>query len=264
MRMRGPGGAGAAAALLRQGARLVGDETAGTMMTFALLLPVLVAAAGAAIDYSFAASTRSKMQAIADASALASVREMQLARSDSSKITAIANNVINSAMPDVSATVSVDFQQMTVHVDIDKQYVPVIRIMSSGTTLHVGATAKMNGSMPLCLLGLDPSAPHTVGLEQNALLTAPGCLVQSNSKSKVGLQSKDNATMTAGMICSAGGKVQSHNANYSPAPTTDCPVLTDPLSSRPAPAVGGCDYNNKVVDGLTVTLPPGVYCGGWC
>jgi hypothetical protein len=248
--------------LLRQGARLVGDEAAGTMMTFALLLPVLVAAAGAAIDYSFAASTRSKMQAIADASALASVREMQLARSDSSKITAIANNVINSAMPDVTATVSVDFQQMTVHVDIDKQYVPVIRIMSSGTKLHVGATAKMNGSMPLCLLGLDPAAPHTVGLEQNALLTAPGCLVQSNSKSKVGLQSKDNATMTAGMICSAGGKVQSHNSNYSPAPTTDCPVLADPLSSRPAPAVGGCDYNNKVIDGLTVTLPPGVYCGG--
>src|SRR5262249_6453661 len=85
--MRTHGGrAGATAALLRQGARLVGDEAAGTMMTFALLLPVLVAAAGAAIDYSFAASTRSKMQAVADASALASVREMQLARSDSSKI----------------------------------------------------------------------------------------------------------------------------------------------------------------------------------
>ncbi len=65
----------------------------------------------------------------------------------------------------------------------------------------------MSGSMPLCLLGLDPTAPHTIGLEKSALLTAPGCLVQSNSKSPVGMQSKDNAVIKAGMICSAGGKV---------------------------------------------------------
>jgi Flp pilus assembly protein TadG len=261
MRTRDPGRANAVAAVLRQGARLVGDEAAGTLVTFALLLPVLVAAAGAAVDYSLAASTRSKMQAVADSAALASVREMQLARSDSSKITAIANNVVNSELKDVRSTVNVDFQQMTVQVILDKQYTPVIRI-TSATQLHASSTAKMNGSMPLCLLGLDPSAPQTVGLEQNAFLTAPGCLVQSNSKSNVGLQSKDNAVMTAGMICSAGGKVQSQNANYSPAPTTDCPVLADPLSSRPAPIIGGCDYTGKVIDGLTVTLQPGVYCGG--
>ena len=120
----------------------------------------------------------------------------------------------------------------------------------------------MSGSMPLCLLGLDPKAPHTIGLEHSALLTAPGCLVQSNSNSTNGLQSKNNAVMKAGMICSVGGKVQTNKANYSPTPTTDCPVLPDPLSSRTAPPVGACNYNNKVVDGDAVTLPPGVYCGG--
>ena len=68
--------------------------------------------------------------------------------------------------------------------------------------------------------------------------------------------------MKAGMICSAGGKVQTGNANFSPAPTTDCPVLKDPLSSRAAPPVGACNYTNKVVDGISTTLSPGVYCGG--
>jgi Putative Flp pilus-assembly TadE/G-like len=231
------------------------------MTIFALTLPVLVAAAGAAVDYSLAASTRSKMQAVADSAALASVRELQLARTDSSRVAVIANNVINSALQDVTPTITVDFQAMTVQVAIEKKYTPVIRI-SSGTQLRVSAKAKMSGSMPLCLLGLDPKAPQTIGLEQSALLTAPGCLVQSNSTSAVGVKSKDNAVMKAGMICSAGGKVQTSNANFSPTPTTDCPVLPDPLSSRVPPPIGACNYNNKVVDGGYEALPPGVYCGG--
>ena len=150
---------------------------------------------------------------------------------------------------------------MTVQVDIQKQYTPVIRI-TSGTTLRVSAKAKMSGSMPLCLLGLNPTAPDAINLDDSALLTAPGCLVQSNSKDKKGLESAHSAVMTAGMICSAGGKAQTRNANFSPAPTTDCPVLQDPLIGRAPPSVGACNYNNKVVDGGYEALQPGVYCGG--
>src|SRR5262249_54284844 len=73
---------------------------------------------------------------------------------------------------------------------------------------------------------------------------------------------RDSATPPAGRICSPGGKVTPHPPNFPPPPPPDCPALPAPPSPRPAPAVGGCDYNNKVIDGLTVTLPPGVYCGG--
>ncbi len=250
-----------AGTLRPQVACFVADEVGGTMMVFALTLPVLMVAAAAAVDYSLAASTWSKMQAVADSAALVSVRELQLARADSARITAVANNVVHSALQNATAAVKVDFQAMTVKVVIEKQYTPVIRTQAA-TQLHVSATAKMSGSMPLCLLGLDLASPKTIGLEQSALLTAPGCLVQSSSKSSVGLQSKNNAVMKAGMICSAGGKVQTSNANFSPAPTTDCPVLPDPLSSRPTPPVANCDYTNKVVDGGSKTLHPGVYCGG--
>ena len=44
--------------------------------------------------------------------------------------------------------------------------------------------------------------------------------------------------------------------------------MADPLASRSPPVVGGCDYGSlmpplpKVVDGGTVTLNPGTYCGG--
>ncbi|QCK87364.1 hypothetical protein E8L99_17170 [Phreatobacter aquaticus] len=38
--------------------------------------------------------------------------------------------------------------------------------------------------------------------------------------------------------------------------------LRDPLSARPAPYVGGCNQTNLVVSGISMTLRPGVYCGG--
>ena len=247
--------------MMRQAGRFIGNEAAGIAMTFALILPVLIVAGGAAIDYSFALMTQTKMKGVADSAALASVRELQLARTDSNRITAIANNVINSLLQGVASTINVDFKGMTVQVVIQKQYTPVFGILS-GINLQASATAKMSGSMPLCLLGLDLKAPQTIGLEQSALLTAPGCLVQSNSTSAVGVQSKMDAVMTAGMICSAGGIVQTSKPNYSPAPTTDCPVLADPLSSRVAPPIGACNYTDTVIDGGYAPRQPGVYCGG--
>lgn len=242
-------------------ARFATDESAGTLMTFALALPVLILAAGAAVDYSFAAMTRTRMQSAADSAALASVRELQLARTDAQRVKVIARNVVNSAVQDVTTDVRVDFKALTVQVDVRKHYTPFFRMLSDAE-LRVTAKAKMSGSMPLCLLGLDKSAPQTIGLENSAMLTAPGCLVQSNSRNLLGMHSKFNAKLTAGMICSAGGVLLSIGANYSPRPTTDCPTLQDPLRSRPAPPVGGCNYKNMVVDGGHRTLPAGVYCGG--
>jgi Flp pilus assembly protein TadG len=250
-----------AASLRRRAGRFVVDEAASTMITFALATPLIVAASGAAIDYSFAASIRSKMQSTADAAVLASARELQLARADSGRIIAVANNVINSSLLGVTSTVNVDFKVMTVQVILEKQYTPFILKLSS-PQLRVTAKAKMSGSMPLCLLGLHPSAPGTINLDQSALLTAPGCLVQSNSNSAKGLEAMHSAVLVAGMICTVGGKSQTRNANFSPAPTTDCPVLQDPLSARAPPPIGACNYTNKVVDGVSATLLPGVYCGG--
>jgi len=247
-----------------QVSRFVADGAASTLTIFALTLPVLVAAGGMVVDYTNAASMRTRMQTTADMAALAAARELQLSRANPSAIAAVATNLINGALQGATPVVNVDTQAMTVQVVIQKQYQPVTGrfVLNSPIALSASSTAKMSGSMPLCLLGLDPAAAETIGLEASALMTAPGCLVQSNSTSKLGLKSKDSAVLLAGMICSAGGKVNATSANFSPAPTTDCPVLPDPLSSRVAPSVGACNHTGKVVDGTYQTLQPGTYCGG--
>lgn len=244
--------------------RFRADEAANALMVFALTMPVLMAAGGAGIDFGLAAWTRNKMQAVADTAALASAQELQLAQTDTGRIDAIARNYVSGMLQDVTTTVKIDVRAATVQVIINKTYTPVTGalIMKDATQLQATATAKMSNPLPLCLLGLNPSAPQTIGMEQDALLTAPGCLVQSNSNSTVGLKSKNNAVMQAGLICSAGGKVKDNGGNYTPDALTDCPVMPDPLSYRTAPPVGACTYTNKVVDGGSETLQPGVYCGG--
>jgi hypothetical protein len=86
--------------------------------------------------------------------------------------------------------------------------------------------------------------------------------VQSNSRDPQGLTARDFAYLKAQRICSSGGYDGRTGSNLSPAPVTDCPPIEDPLGKRPAPSAGGCDYTNTVVNRQTVTLSPGVYCGG--
>src|SRR5581483_4525122 len=52
------------------------------------------------------------------------------------------------------------------------------------------------------------------------------------------------------------------DGSCAPTPVTDCPVMPDPLASRPPPPDAPCNYVAKVVAGSTATLQPGVYCGG--
>jgi Flp pilus assembly protein TadG len=239
-------------------------EAGNISIAYALMLPVILGAAGIALDYSRAASERSKMQAVADAAAIAAARELQMARADPDKIAAVAKSYVTTQIADVAIGTKVDTQALKVRVDLAKDIKPTVaKIIWSGTIhLTASATAGMSGGLPLCLIGLDTRAPGTIKLEQNALLTAPSCVVYSNSKSTQGLKSMDDAVLKAGFICSAGGKVQTKNTNYSPSPQTDCPVISDPLAERKAPATSSCDYKNRVVAGTTTTLKPGVYCGG--
>jgi Flp pilus assembly protein TadG len=253
-----------AAALAGSLARFAAATSGNTVIVFALALPVLVGGVGVGVDYTLAAATRSKMQGVADAAAVAAAQELILARSDPAKIAAVATTFVNAMLQAVTITTNVDVNASTVQVVLSKTYTSMMGsfVQSNGIALSVRATARMNGSLPLCLLGLDPSSPGTLGLQASAQLTASVCLVQSDSTSPAGIQSQNSATMLAGLICSSGGKVQTSNANFSPQPTTDCPAVPDPLKARMTPSVGACNQTNKVADGTTETLQPGVYCGG--
>jgi len=60
----------------------------------------------------------------------------------------------------------------------------------------------------------------------------------------------------------SGGYVAMSPGAVEPKPLTDCPSFDDPLASRPAPKVGGCDHLAMIILNQNKTLNPGTYCGG--
>ena len=240
------------------------DRSANAAITFGLAAPVLIGMVAVAVDYSRAAAGKSKLQAVADAAALYSAREWQMAQSQSERIVAAALAYARSQAPDAQAAATADAGTYTVNVVLEKDYELTIgkAVFGGNTHVRVSATAKMTGGLPLCLVGLEPSGPRAVTLQTNARMTAQSCLVYSNSTNPYGLVSEDNSVLQAGYICSAGGKVKTNNTNFSPEPMTDCPAIPDPLAAREPPPDGPCNHLLKIVSGEVATLSPGIYCGG--
>jgi hypothetical protein len=58
-----------------------------------------------------------------------------------------------------------------------------------------------------------------------------------------------------------GGAVLSNNSHVTPTPITGITPVEDPFATVPPPTFNGCDYTNLQTKG-TMTLDPGVYCGG--
>ena len=254
---------------LDRGLALLRDRRGGTAIIFALAMPAVVGAAAVSLEYVSASNNRAKMQATADAAALAAARELSLAQNSSSNAGTVAQNYARSelalSLKNLTFTVETNVidNNTSVQVKISTSYQPIVaRIVGQDAmAVKVEAVARISAGYPICLLGLDESMPGTVHLESEARLTAPKCAIYSDSKNVQGVQAVQNAVVSAALICSAGGKVGS-NANFNPTPITDCPIVKDPLASRPAPPVGDCVATNKTVDGQTVTLYPGTYCGG--
>jgi Flp pilus assembly protein TadG len=243
---------------------LARNKTGGALATFGLLTPVLLMGIAAAVDYGMFEQGRGRLQAQVDSAAIAAAREMQMAQADSARITAVAEHFVKSSEPQASVATRVNATALSVTVSARKTYDPKVGAFfwKKAPTIAVSATAKLSGSMPLCLLSLEPRAPAALSLEASAMMTATGCMVYSNSTSPYGLQAKDNATLTAGLICTAGGSAKTSGATVTPNPVTDCPQMADPLKSRTPPSDTTCRFHNTVVSGVVHTLQPGVYCNG--
>ena len=167
-----------------------------------------------------------------------------------------------------------DSYSVTTSVNINEGTVEVVVVQTGAAyfsefimpppDIRVSTVARVVGGGRICVLALEASEANAVNLQDTSKIQAERCGVFSNSTSSDGLSKESGATITAEMICSAGG-YNGSASKATPEPVTDCPAIDDPLASREPPAVGGCDYNNvkhMVWKATDVTLTPGVYCGG--
>lgn len=262
---------------LRQGSRRLlaalmrgaGNRKGSVAIFFSLSLLPLIAIAGAGFDFMAMSALRSQLQAAADAGALRAARELRLARMGNFDVSPFATTAARSVLArsvqplsGISVTASLIDNNSAVQVNVSGVYEPkVLRaIYKKPVPLAARSVARTNG-FPICALGLDPKNRGAIFLQESAKVTAQFCSVQSNSKHPEGLVGADNSALTAGIICTSGGKY-GNKINFTPDPITDCPAVADPLAARAPPPVGACAHSNEIVASGTLTLIPGTYCGG--
>lgn len=253
---------------VRDGMSFWRDTKGGSLILFAIALPILVALTGMVIDYASMSSQSRKLQSAADSAALAAAKELFLANADPQAIARTAERHARAQLAEdgeVSVIASVVERGEAVMVEISQTPTLFFTAQLTGgrkdpVTRRAVARASAAGGR-ICVLGLATKGPKTIFLDSNATLTAANCGVFSNSTHRKGLSSLSNARLRSGLTCTAGGFEGGH-ANYEPQPVVDCPPLEDPLADRPTVRYGRCDYDDVYIVDQTRTLKPGVYCGG--
>jgi Flp pilus assembly protein TadG len=245
--------------------RFISAREASVLPMFTIALIPIMGMIGAAVDYSKASNLRAHLRAALDAAILAGARD------GTANWVNVASNVFNanlksnmSATPGFSQNNDGSFSGSAV-ASAATSFLNIFG--TSSIPVNVQVKAKTTNARPgqFCVLALNATAPSAVQLTGNATIDvpAPQCVVQVNSNSASAVTLSGNASIESAENCFVGSVVKSGNASVSPPPKFMCDPVPDPLASFTKPTVGPCDYVNYSLSGnQTVTLQPGVYCGG--
>src|SRR5437660_841776 len=243
------------------------NSEGSVVSTFALSLIPLVGLVGAAVDYSAANNARTSLQASLDAALIAGAKDGTTSWADTARNSFNANLNPKTAM-NISPTFQLTSTRAytgTVTATVPSNFLGVLGV--SGMDVRVTGTATVPPSTGAyyCVMALNRTAQAALQLTGNASITvnAPQCVIQVNSSSSRAVDMNGNTVIRAVENCFVGGVSTVGNSSLSPTPDANCKPIPDPFSNYPRPTVGSCTYNNYQLSGnKTVTLQPGVYCGG--
>ncbi|MEF2552637.1 pilus assembly protein TadG-related protein [Aurantimonas sp. A2-1-M11] len=243
----------------------------------ALLAPVLLFTMGTVVNFSTVHSANSRLQSAADSAALAAARELYLANSRPEILKSVAYSFamtnlgsqaegvefdveIGGATASTAAAPSVS-TEVTVTLTRDfASSLPMPDLTGTIGTLTASATARIAGGGRICAIALTSEGSKAIDISGNAVVHAAKCAVYSNSADPRGLSVTRVAKLSSELACSSGG-YDGIETNYEPLPLTDCPAVSDPLSSRIPPVPTKCDHENERITNNNLILRPGVYCG---
>jgi hypothetical protein len=244
------------------------DRQGNVAIVTAFVFTALVASVGYSIDYAGWTRQRMSMQSVADVAALAAANAYssgnQISAAQAATTRFVTHNPIDAANQPTAGTTLVEGDtaiKVTLSAPGDENFAFVLGMATP--TLEVHAVASLPQSGVPCVLALDSGNTNgAIHLDSNARITTPNCTVRTVSTGSQAIQVRSNAKITAKQVCTSGGYKTWSNGTITPTPQV-CPQITDPFASVAEPAVGACNFTNKVLDGNgSHTLSPGVYCGG--
>lgn len=247
--------------------RFTAEHEGSVMPTFVFSLIPVLGLIGAAVDYTRVSNVQTALQVSLDAALLAGAQD------GSTNWTNVALNSFNANVQANGASIATP----TFTTNANRAYtgsvsaaVPVtiarlLGVSSVSVSAQGTATVTASSGNYYCVLALNQTAQAALQLTGNASIqvTAPMCVVQVNSKNSSAVTMNGNTTINSQGNCFVGGLQKVGNSTISPPPYSACKSIPDPFTNYPRPVVGPCDYTNYQLSGNnSVTLQPGVYCGG--
>lgn len=202
---------------------------------FAVMVPILMAGAGLAVDVGFWYSTKRDLQNAADAGALAGAYE--LLRTDSQAFAETEAGLVAAKNVDGEAQVSATFpasNQVQVTVEATAKTFFIGHFINDPPTIAATALAELTQNAdtpPACLNLLDGSGE---GLRINGngqVNMGDGCGVQVNSSDESAVNiNGDGARLISDDVCINGGFDVTSANNISSVPKTGCPPISNPYA----------------------------------
>jgi Flp pilus assembly protein TadG len=227
----------------------------------------------AAVDMANAVRMKAELQAAADSGVLAAATALAVGKSDGDK-EKLANdafyaNLSQKLLASLTATpvTTIDFPKKSVHMTVKVETNQVLtKLLVDSLKIGVEATAVIDKGKPICMLAFNKTIDKAISVEGTADIVADGCAVHANSISNTALNQEGSATAKADSFCVYGDYSGAPGA-FSPTPDNNCRQEKDPLESMVKKAVAATDLTtcmspNPSPIKTTVTLSPGVYCGG--
>lgn len=240
----------------------------------ALLIPLLLGAAGGAVDLFVHNNHRGELQDTADAAVLAAATEAGLkgwsAETASSVVAAVVSANLKNRFSGVtfehSVTVDEARRRITLELTQDHYGYFYLGYFTGSPQIKVEAIAAASGQSDICVIVRSPSAANAFMLDGDASVTAAKCSAYSNSKHTKGVAAAGASKLTTELSCSGGG-YSGGSKNFKPLPVRDCPQISDPLAQRTATIAASistatCSFTKTEIKGTKKSLFPGTYCGG--
>lgn len=269
----GPNSPGALSDFLSRLAIFVGNRRGNIAIITALVMPVLVGFAALGTEGGLWYYTHHHMQDAADSAAISAATAYST--SSSANITTQAQGVTASygfVAGNNNTTITVNRPASTGNYKTNSNAVEVIisqaqtRLLSqlfdsSPFTIKARAVALMNAGVG-CVLALDPTASASASEQGSVTIALNGCSLYDNSNASNAVSVSGSATMAAQSVNSVGGVFGSSSITATNGIATGTSAAPDPYANVTPPAQpSGCDQTNYATHS-TVTLSPGVYCGG--
>lgn len=244
--------------------RFIRDCGGGVAPALGLALIPVMASMGAAVDYSRANAARTAMQAALDSTVL------MLSKSGPTQELSNANDYFNAVFSgrDVQGLqVSVTTGSGNAGTSINATAAGSIKSLVMGAfgfpsiNVSVRAAALVVTDDLGCVLSLDPAASSAARAAGSTNVNLNNCSLYDNSSNETALNVTGSARVNALSVGVVGGVTGQASITTTQGIRTGIAPVRDPYADVSIPSFGACTeqkFNAKD----TVTISPGVYCGG--